>query len=263
MSETENQTLNPKLAQGISYFEEVLQLMPNDRSALEFLAVAYEQIGRQDKRSHVVALLTDVLIAENDTECLKNIKPTLKDINTPETLSALRKIDLALEKSPKAVPPAASSQVFQTERLAAIKAEMELLNFLQSHHIVSDETAKIVESSLYDLLSQQDSILISALAFIKNENPTEGEAALAALADAVHLPPVPIAASLAANKDLPSLPDNLARRGVRPFAELGDTLLVAILNPLDEQLRKDISTVAGKPCQFFLADPSEMESAPK
>ena len=263
MSENESQIPNPKLAQGISYFEEVLQLMPNDRSALEFLAVAYEQIGRQDKRSRIVARLTDVLIAENDVECLKNIKPTLKDINTPEALAALQKIELALGQSSRTSAPASESQVLQSERLAAIKAEMELLNYLQSHRIVSDDTAKIAESSLYNLLSQQDSVLISALAFVKNENPAECEAALAALADAVHLPPVPLAASLAANKNLPSLPDRLVRRGARPFAELGDTLLVAILNPLDDELRKDISTVAGKPCQFFLADPSEMEAVPK
>ena len=263
MSETENQTFNPKLAQGISYFEEVLQLVPNDRSALEFLAVAYEQLGRRDKRSHVVARLTDVLIAENDTECLKNIKPTLVEINTPETLCALQKIDLALENNQKTAASTSHAQVPPTDRLATIKAEMELRNYLQSHRIVSDETAKIVESSLYDLLSRQDSVLMSALAFVKNENPAECEAALAALADAFHLPPIPLAASLAANKSLPSLPDKLVHRGVRPFAELGDTLLVAILNPLDDQLRKDITTAAGKPCQFFLADPSEMEVAPK
>lgn len=48
MRETESPSPNPKLTQGISYFEEVLQLLPNDRSALEFLAVAYEQLGNRE-----------------------------------------------------------------------------------------------------------------------------------------------------------------------------------------------------------------------
>lgn len=263
MRETENPSPNPKLTQGISYFEEVLQLMPNDRSALEFLAVAYEQLGNREKRSHAVARLTDVLIAEKDLDCLKNLKPTLDEIGTPEALNALRKIENVLGKTAVSSTGQPPRQVLQTELLAAIKAEMELLNYLQAKHLISDDTAKIVESSLYNHLSGEDSVLISALAFVKNENPAECESALAALADAFHLPPVPLQASLAAAQNLPSLPDNFIRRGARPFAELGDTLLVAILNPLDDELRKGITAAAGKPCQFFLADPSDMEAAPK
>ena len=261
MSELSQPPTDLKLAQGISYFEEVLQLMPNDRPALEYLAVAYEQLGDQRKRSRMVARLTDVLIAEKDIECLKNIRSTLQEINTSETQEALKKIASFLSSSAQATPEEARPDVFKSELLAAIKAEMELLNTLQAKQAISEGTAKIVESALYNYLSQQDSILISALCFVKNENPAEAETAIAALADAFHLPPVPLTAALAGGKAPPPLPEAISRRGVRPFAEVGDTLLVAILNPQDEKLRKEISNAAGKPCEFFLADPSEMEAA--
>ena len=249
-----------KLVQGISYFEEVLQLVPNDRSALEFLAVAYEQAGDGARRSHTIARLTDVLIAEKDFDCLKGLVPTLREINTPETLNALAKIQ-ALLAPREQTPSAPAVQPTGADLLPDVKAELELLQFLEGRGVLSSETAKIAESSLYDTLSEPGAILISALNFIKNENPAACEKALACLADAFQTPPVPLTAARAAHPNVPTLPAKLARRGACPFAVVGDTYLVAILNPADKILRKAIVDALDGPCRFFLVDPSEMEDA--
>ena len=48
-------------------------------------------------------------------------------------------------------------------------------------------------------------------------------------------------------------------RGVLPFAKLGDTLLIASLNPLDEALKHQVEASIGTPCRFYLAHPRTME----
>lgn len=260
MTESSSTPANDKLVQGISYFEEVLQLVPNDRTALEFLAVAYEQAGNLARRSQMIARLTDVLIAEKDFDCLKSLVPTLQDLNTPESAIALTKIESLLTPGKQASSSPAPSTT-GADLLPDVKAELELLQFLETRRVVSSETARIVESSLYDTLSHPEEILISALSFIKNENPAECERALACLADAYQAPPIPLAATLASSSNLPALPAKLARRGACPMALVADTCLVAVLNPADTVLRKAIVDALDKPCHFFLADPADMEGA--
>ncbi len=41
---------NTKLLEGIAYFEKMLKVMPGDRTTLEFLSVAYEQLGDVEKQ---------------------------------------------------------------------------------------------------------------------------------------------------------------------------------------------------------------------
>lgn len=252
---------NQKLFQGISYFEEILQLMPNDRSALEFLAVAYGQQGETIKHARMVCKLADVLIAEKDTDCAKNLLPTLQEIGTADAYQAYNRIKAFLRtQSPRKEKQNDAVSPFASEMLPAIKNELELLQELQSNGAISEETARIVEQSLYGTLSSEGDVLISALVFIKNENPAECENALVHLVNACQMPIVPIKSFEARQDLLQKFPGTVLGRGVFPMAELGDTLLVALLNPMDERLRQQITNLADKPCQFFLALPEEMEA---
>jgi hypothetical protein len=57
------------------------------------------------------------------------------------------------------------------------------------------------------------------------------------------------------------LPDSLVRvRGVLPLAKLGNTLLVATRNPLDEALKQQVESAVGSPCRFYTAHPRTMEA---
>ena len=86
-----------------------------------------------------------------------------------------------------------------------------------------------------------------------------GEKAAAFVADMTNTPPIPLEAFSPSPTLLQTLPENLIRvRGAVPFAKLGDILLVALLNPADEALRRDIERRAGH-CRFFLAHPAMAE----
>jgi len=46
-----------------------------------------------------------------------------------------------------------------------------------------------------------------------------------------------------------------------PFDELGESLLVAVLNPYDRDLQQRVMAAAGRPCVFYLVLPSHYDEA--
>ena len=61
---------NAKLYEGIAYFEKMLKLMPGDRTTLEFLSVAYEQVGDAEKARVSLIQLASTLLREKDYDVL-------------------------------------------------------------------------------------------------------------------------------------------------------------------------------------------------
>ena len=64
----ETEKFDPKLEEGIAYFEKMLELTPDDRVTLEFLCVAYGQIGKLEKQRRAFVTLAGVLLKEKDFE---------------------------------------------------------------------------------------------------------------------------------------------------------------------------------------------------
>ena len=263
---------NQKLAQGISYFEEIIQLMPNDRTALEFLAVAYDQTGNTLKRNRTVIQLADALLAEKDFKSAENLIPNLQEINTRQSLEAINRINAAINPNAKPTsttnakasdkPSEAFDPTDSVSRFAAIKPELELIQKLRSSEVISAGTAEVVEKTLFDLIALPNAVLISALCVIEKENSSECEKSLAYLADTCRTPPIPLEAFTIDPDCISRMPESAIRlRGIIPFVRVGDTMLVVTLNPTDDALRREVTAAAGCPCQFYLATPSAVEKA--
>ena len=64
---------NTKLLEGIAYFEKMLKVMPGDRTTLEFLSVAYEQLGDVEKQRTALIQLAEALLrglSEASCDCV-------------------------------------------------------------------------------------------------------------------------------------------------------------------------------------------------
>ena len=64
----ETPKFDARLKEGVAYFEEMLKVMPDDRTTLEFLAVVYPQLGEAEKAERALAALA-VLQAEGLLVC--------------------------------------------------------------------------------------------------------------------------------------------------------------------------------------------------
>ncbi|MBO7483244.1 MAG: hypothetical protein J6U17_05105 [Kiritimatiellae bacterium] len=272
MFNTENQTSgspeaakseNWRLEEGVAYFEQMLEVMSEDRTTLEFLDAAYQQLGRKEKDKDVLTRLVRLLIKERDVEALKALLPRMEASDHPPLKALLLKTN-ALIAPPPDLTPERPKKLSEGEIIAAavndaVEAETALAESWRAAGIIDDEALDRVQESLSFVPANGRPFLISALQILEKENVTLCEQCMENLADVSGAPPVPLGAYDIGEKQLSRCPQWLVRqRGVIPFAEIGGTALVAVLNPLDAKLKGEIE--AGGPCRLFTATPSAVEA---
>ena len=264
----ETQKFDPKLEEGIAYFEKMLQVMPDDRVTLQFLCVAYGQIGQPDKQRRAIVSLASVLLKEKDFEEADKLVEQLENYSEPDARAAILRIRAAHRPQPVAAEPSkeapaapASGSKTTTVVYMAIKAEKKLARHLAERKAIDEAAADALQDRLTALADVPGCFLVSTLSEIEKENSATAEAVSALLADETGAPPIPLEAFPAAAELSQALPDSIVRvRGVLPFAQLGNTLLVATLNPFDDALKQQVESAAGSPCRFYLANPRTMET---
>ena len=268
----ETPKFDPKLEEGIAYFEKMLQVMPEDRTTLEFLCVAYGQIGEPVKQRKALISLAGVLLNEKDLESADSIAERLAQYREPDAQAAVLRIRAAhgMGLGPAIADPEPHAQAEEihpaggnTQTAAvhlAIKAEKELVQALVARKVLDEASADDVLNRLTELASAPGCFLVSVLSILEKENTAAGEMAVAVLADEAGTPPIPLEIFTISDELVQMLPESIVRvRGVLPFAKMGDTILVATLNPLDDALKHQVEGSVGCPCRFYLAHPRTME----
>ncbi len=258
---------DPKLEEGIAYFEKMLQLTPDDRVTLQFLCVAYGQIGELDKQRRALVSYAGVLLKEKDFEEAEKLVEKLENYTEPDARAAILRIRAAHrppqeeEAAKAAAAPATPGSKTTTAVYMAIKAEKKLARHLAERKLISEADADAIQDRLTALADVPGCFLVSTLSEIEKENTATAEAVAASLADETGTPPIPLEAYPIDNELAQTLPDSIVRvRGALPFAKIGNTLLIATLNPFDDALKQQIESAAGAPCRFYLAHPRTMET---
>ncbi len=270
-----------KLLEGIAYFEKMLKVMPGDRTTLEFLSVAYEQLGDAEKQRTALIQLAESLLREKDFDAAEAIGERLsgfpesdaqdmvrriKSVRNPIQLKAVVRPGTAAR--PVRVVGGAFGARAQPESgvslaqvvMSAVKAEAALIRDLYAKNVVDASAAEVVQRHLGGLPEPTRPFLVSALAILEKESGGLGEKAAVYMADAASAPPIPLQAFMPSAALVKQLPEEIVRvRGAVPFGRLGDTLLVAVLNPLDTEFHAEVERLTGGPCRFFLAEPHTTE----
>ena len=276
---------NTKLLEGIAYFEKMLKVMPGDRTTLEFLSVAYEQLGDVEKQRTALIQLAEALLREKDYDAAEAIGERLSGFSEADAQDMARRIksvrnpvQLTAVVRPGARPvrvaarPASAGDaggararpdggvVLAQVVMSAVKAEAALIRDLYAKNVVDASAAEVVQRHLGGLPEATRPFLVSALAILEKESGGMGEKAAVYMADAASAPPIPLQAFMPPASLVKQLPEEIVRvRGAVPFGRLGDTLLVAVLNPLDAEFHAEVERLAGCPCRFFLAEPHTTE----
>ena len=277
---------NSKLLEGIAYFEKMLKVMPGDRTTLEFLSVAYEQLGDLEKQRTSLIQLAETLLHEKDYDAADAIGERLGGFTETDAQDMVRRIKSARNPvqlkavvrpgagarparvtvrpaggKPEPAPAAPSGGVSLAQVvMSAVKAEAALIRDLYAKNVVDASAAEVVQRHLGGLPEATRPFLVSALAILEKESGGMGEKAAVYMADAASAPPIPLQAFMPSAALVKQLPEEIVRvRGAVPFGRLGDTLLVAVLNPLDAEFHAEVERLAGCPCRFFLAEPHTTE----
>ena len=260
----EEPKFDARLAEGVAYFEQMLQLMPEDRVTLEFLVVAYEQLDRHEDAQKALVSLTKILIKERDNAALEGLLPRLEESDYPEAKALSLKVKTLIAPAPDLTPEVpkemTEEEMVESVSTMAVKSEFALVDELVDGKIVSEEDAKHLKAQIEATPTVGQVFLVSALQILEKENPTASERCIAYLADRHGAPPIPLASFEPTKGLASSFPAHVLRiRGAVPFAVIGKEALVAVLNPADDSLRAQLSAVM--PCRFYLAMPSAVEAA--
>ena len=253
-----------RLAEGVAYFEQMLEIMPDDRTTLEFLVVAYDMLGQHEKGQKALVSLTELLVKEHDLEALKGLLPRLRDSDYAPAKALFLKVSILTAPEPD-LTPEQPKELTDAEKIAiaakdALAAERSLLKLLNDAGVIPNDDFDKISAHLVAPDVEGRIFLISALHILKNENSGLYEKSVEYLADHFNAPPVPLAAfEPPASFFAPYSEMVLRLRGAVPFAKLGNQTLVAVLNPADQELKAALS--AAGPCRLFLAEPSAVEAA--
>lgn len=261
---TETPKFDARLAEGVAYFEQMLELMPEDRTTLEFLVVAYDQLGQHEKGQKTLVELTKLLIKEGDLAALQGLLPRLQVSDYAPAKALFLKVSTMTAPQPDLVPEApkelSEEELAAEATLDAVAVETELLDLLRREGVLDEAQYGQMVQLLQAAPTDGRVFLISALQILEKENLPLCERAVEFLADRYGAPPVPLGA-FEPNKNLfAAYPERLVKlRGVVPFAKLGDLTLLAVLNPADAKLKAELEKISK--CRLYLAEPSAVEAA--
>lgn len=242
-----------RLKEGVAYFEQMLKVMPDDRTTLEFLAVAYPQLGEDAKAELALAELARVLLKEGDLESAQGLLPRLEACADASAQAMAIKVRAAGAPRPELVPEVAAPVKADNGFAAAVEAEAGLAEKLGEAEVATH---------LRELPDNGRVFLVSALSTLEKEKPDACERIVAKLADDYGEPPVPLDAFEPDRTLLNRLPAGLVRRrGVIPFARLGSVALVVTLSPQDAELKRTVSEALETKVRWYLAEPRLVEAA--
>ena len=244
-----------KLKEGVAYFEQMLKVMPDDRTTLEFLAVAYPQMGETAKAEWALAELARVLLKEGDTEHAEALLPRLEACADQKAKLMAIRIRANSEPRPELVPEAMPENLQSGDDLfsEARDSEVKLAEKLGD---------KEVAAQLMAMSDNGRASLVSALYYLEREKSDSFEATLAKLCDEYKEPPVPLEIFMPDKRLAAKIGEELVKtRGVVPFATLGKLTLVAYLSPHDEELKRKVEKSLETKVRFYLATPEAVEKA--
>lgn len=269
---------DPKIREAIVFFEAILESMPGDRTSLEFLVVAYDQVGAMDKRRRCLIDLATVLLAERDFEKAQAIAAHLKAFpHDREAQSVAARVEQVLlaegsvaqgvqshryEDAPLQTEsdgslniPDPVIEVYALSR-AALAAEMDLVWMLRERELVPKGVCDDLIRELGEFPVADTPQLISAMVLLDERHPELTESVMCELQMLSKMPAIPLELFDFQGLKLSGITSAYIKvRGAIPFAMMADEFLVGVMNPLDIALQEDISARLGTACHFFLAHP--------
>jgi hypothetical protein len=273
-----------QVIEAVSFFEQILQTMPEDRVSLEVLSQAYEQAGDTARASDLLMRLARVIQRDGDVEAGRALQPRLAMFaGTRETDAALEQLARFIGTGASTLPPAPSANAAAggaaaageetpafaeamqlingpAERRAIVTQELDFAWLLHEQGLLSEDQYASVVSDITDLSASATPLPISVLHLFQDRQLPNIDRVLTFAAEKSNLPMLPLSSFEPQPSAYRLLPlDYLIIKGVIPFEAMSNDLLVGALNPTNEKLREELEKLTRRRCHFYLVQPSEFD----
>jgi hypothetical protein len=286
MPDPDTRTAKPsdaeQVIEAVSFFEQMLQTMPDDRVSLEVLSQAYEQAGDAAKACDLLARLARVLERDGDVDAAGLLRKRLiQHAGNATADAALEQLTWFLSASRAAAKPTPERKLPATgkdaaaaiavdalrlingpaERRALVAQELDFAWMLHEAGLLSEDQYASVVNDITDLSASATPLPVSVLHLYHDRQIPNLDRVIAFAAEKSGVPLLPLLAfePQAAAYELIPL-DYLVIKGVIPFEQMSRDLLVGTLNPLNEKLRAELEKLTGRRCHFYLIHPSDFDA---
>ena len=267
-----SETDNSEVRNAISVFEQILEAMPKDRAALDALSHAYEQIGDGNKTKEYLRRLGELLMEEDDQPAVQALARRLRPYADadPEVSALLARMRDGAPSPPEAAGRVSSAELAAREPEAPGRVRMTLnmadeltmaWNLMEAGQLTQAEYSSLVHD-LTEMSSGQRGVTVSVLHALQARGFKNLEKVMAYLVEDCGTPIVaPESFEIRAETATILPAEFMLHRGAVVFELLGGSALVAVMNPYDHQLRRDVETLTGRKCHFFTCLPSQFDEA--
>jgi len=263
----------------INAFEQILEIMPNDRSSLETLSRAYEQIGDVTRALDMMLRLGEALIAEGDGPAAEELKDRLIKIggDDPRCRDLAARLDRVAEVKPAVTtqaradePVQAASEGVNKKREEALRRPFEMAEelafawaLLEDNEIQQDEYASVVQD-LTEMSAGNAAHTVSLLHVLEGRQFKNLGRIMAYAAERCRTPVLSLDSFDLKGEILELLPLSFAvQRGALVFDLIDRDAVVVVLNPFNKQLQADLQAILSRKVYVYLTLPSEFDNGVK
>ena len=250
-------------------FERILEIMPDDRGALEAAVLAAHACGEREAAIGYRIRLADVLLESDEQDALQEQVDLLRLEDDLRARGWVEAYDLRQRAGGQPLDPGADEVEWTSGDAARsafnIAEEIDLAWKLFEHREISQEEYSALVRDLTEMSAAQNGGTVSVLHALEaghHKNQDRILSFLAQEAEETGIPYVSLSCFTMRAELARMLPEDfMVNRGAIVFETLGRERLVAVLNPFSQSLRADVQHLAGHPCHFYLARASEFDGA--
>jgi hypothetical protein len=261
----------------IAVFEQIVQTIPNDRVSLEALSHAYEQVGDHTRAREYLVRLANVLVDEQDREAAETVQERLKRFAAADESAAEAELRIeqfltasvgsgtpasttvAVAPTPRPADPQVATEILK--RGVPVAAELSFAwNLFQAGELDQEEYAAVAQD-LTELSASDKPVTVSVLHVLHDRASRRLDRVMLYTSRTCGAAILPLASFDPQHDAFTLVPlDFMVRQGLVVFDLLGRDALVGILNPFNLDLRRDVETLTGRRCHFYLAPPGEFDA---
>ena len=250
-----------ELQQTAAMLEQILEVMPDDLFTLRSLYETLLKLEQPEQALDCLKRLDDGTRAAQNPEMTAFVIHQYESIadEMPELRKRIERLqELQAAKNPvhseaPAKPPA--------QRKSDVDSEMALAWELFQDGQFSQEEYSNVLRDLTEMSSRAEaSVPVTVLHILHDRNFSRFERLMTHLCQKSGVPIIPLSQFEEREEFREVLPlDFISRHGALPFAQVGDDLLLAVLNPQDKELIRQAGELSGRHCHAYLVSPQEYD----
>ncbi len=252
----------------IATFESMLEVFPEDISALESLLVAYQQVRDDARLCEKAHKLIQLFTTNSDWNRIFDLAEMILE-RYPDDATAQRALAEAKNRTGRIhedrtrLAGDAATAAAAVDLAFDLHGELDLAWFLLQHNVISqDQYESAIDRLTESSTGVKSDMTLSFLEELTEIDRVDMLRVVSFLAAESNMPFVEISHCECQDDVMGLIPINVSRRlGILPFDRLGDEIMVAMLNPVDKNLPQRISRHLKANVHFFFTSPEEYHIA--